>query len=448
MRKNISLFLLLQLFVASNIHAQPAGGPPKEAISICSNSNNGDTCSFNAPHGQVNGNCRQMGGSRLVCVPVEKSSQSQERQPSRSGFSRVKISGKDRGGKAVTSLVPDTNQGSCFDEKSLISCPKEGQEFFGQDANYFGATPNYRDNLDGTISDLVTGLTWQKAHNSKRLGYYEAKNFCESLSLGKRQNWRLPTIKELFSIADFRGAQGKNYFLDSAYFDFSEPDQSVLEGDRFASTHSVQMMGQTWSSTIYSGAHFGRAGTEAAFFFNFLDGHIKQAPTKGKMSLFYRCVQGDVWGENKFVDNQDKTVTDRSTNLQWQKIDDGKTRDWKDALAYCQNLELAGKNDWRLPSVKELQTIVNYQNHDPALDLKYLKLTDKKAWFWSSTTHGDNISMASYVCFGPCTSKDGLDTHGAGAQRSDPKTGSATNFGSLGGQEDEVRIKNYVRCVR
>ncbi len=108
---------MMQVFIASNIQAQPAGGPPREAISICSNSNNGDACSFNAPHGQVNGSCRQIGGSRFVCVPTDKSTQSRERQPSRGGFSRVKISGKDRGGKSVTSLVPDTNQGSCFDEK-------------------------------------------------------------------------------------------------------------------------------------------------------------------------------------------------------------------------------------------------------------------------------------------------------------------------------------------
>ena len=56
--------------------------------------------------------------------------------------------------------------------------------------------------------------------------------------------------------------------------------------------------------------------------------------------------------------------------------------------------------------------------------------------------------MASYVCFGKCTSKDGVDTHGAGAQRSDPKTGDPSRWPSLGGQEDEVRIYSLARCVR
>ena len=134
--------------------------------------------------------------------------------------------------------------------------------------------------------------------------------------------------------------------------------------------------------------------------------------------------------------------------LIWQQADDGKARDWPGALKYCEDLDLAGKSDWRLPNVKELQSVVDYGKNDPALDQRFLQQNDKKGWFWSSTTHGDNISMASYVCFGKCTSKDGVDTHGAGAQRSDPKTGNPKSWPSLGGQQDEVRIYNLVRCVR
>ena len=347
----------------------------------------------------------------------------------------------------VASRVPDTNQGSCFDTTHEIPCPATGSPFYGQDANYDGAVPNYRDNGDGTITDRVTGLTWQKAHNRTRLGYYDAAAVCRNLNLGGRSRWRLPTIKELFSIADFRGSQGRRAYI-SDIFEFRAPGEEVLQGDRFASTHRPGMMGQTWSSTIYTGVHFGRPGVEAAFFFNFLDGHIKQAPTDGHSRLFYRCVSGPTWGKNQFTDIGRGMVEDRATGLTWQKTDDGRTRNWPEALAYCQNLDVGGKSDWRLPNVKELETIVDYRHHAPALDERFLKMTDPTGWFWSSTTHGDNIRHADYVCFGPCTSIRGLDTHGAGAQRSDPKTGDPAAFGSLGGQRDEVRIKNYVRCVR
>jgi len=59
------------------------------------------------------------------------------------------------------------------------------------------------------------------------------------------------------------------------------------------------------------------------------------------------------------------------------------------------------------------------------------------------------VCIAAYICFGKCTSVDGVDVHGAGAQRSDPKSGNPDRYRSgLGGQLDEVRIRNYVRCVR
>jgi hypothetical protein len=41
---------------------------------------------------------------------------------------------------------------------------------------------------------------------------------------------------------------------------------------------------------------------------------------------------------------------------------------WLDAIDYCENLEIDGAADWRLPSIKELQTIVDESTTNPALD--------------------------------------------------------------------------------
>jgi hypothetical protein len=468
-------------------------GPPPEASQACQGKSQGSSCSFETPRGTMQGTCGSPPGMSLsLCMPQGGPPQGGQQMggpqmggmggPQMGGMGGPQMGGMGGprqmrnsqrgpqmggpqmggggGGRQgadidgvyanalpVTSRVPDTHQGSCFDTRSKIACPKPGEAFFGQDANYEGPTPSYTDNGDGTVNDDITGLQWQKAHNATRLGYYDAKSVCANLTLGGHGDWRLPNIKELFSLADFRGSQSRHFFINEA-FDFAEPGQDVLQGDRFASTHSTQMMGQTWSSTIYTGVHFGRPGVEAAFFYNFLDGHIKQAPTGGRNKLFYRCVRGQEWGANAFHVNGDGTVTDLALGLTWQQIDDGRTRDWPGALQYCENLNLAGHDDWRLPNIKELETLVDYTQNDPALDQRYVRQTDKKGWFWSSTTHGDNISMASYVCFGKCVSKDGVDTHGAGAQRSDPKAGDPSRWTSLGGQQDEVRINNYVRCVR
>ena len=223
---------------------------------------------------------------------------------------------------------------------------------------------------------------------------------------------------------------------------------SLSQSDNFASSHRPEMMGQTWSATLYAGQHWDRSGMEAAFFMNFLDGRIKQAPTRGREGLFYRCVRGPTWGVNAFVDNLDGSVSDQASGLTWQQRDDGRTRDWPAALAYCEALNLSGHSDWRLPNVKELQSIVDYSRPAPALDQRYLQLSDPAAWFWSSTTLGDNIAQATYVCFGKCTSVEGIDVHGAGAQRSDPKQGQVRAEQSQGGQHDEIRINHLVRCVR
>jgi hypothetical protein len=79
-----------------------------------------------------------------------------------------------------------------------------------------------------------------------------------------------------------------------------------------------------------------------------------------------------------YVDNGDGTVTDVNTGLQWEKkSDDGSIHDkdvfytWSNALAVhvsgLNTANFAGHNDWRLPNVRELQSIVNYENYSPAV---------------------------------------------------------------------------------
>ncbi len=352
------------------------------------------------------------------------------------------------GAVKLESRVPETGQSTCFNEGKAISCPPRGKAFYGQDAHYAGTPMQMRDNGNGTISDRITGLMWEKAHHDRRIGFYAARRACRNLKLGGKADWRMPTITELFSIADFSGSIPSRRFYVHKAFDMRVPNQGILANDRFP-THHVNMMGQTWSRTIYKGLHWDRPGVEAAFFFNFLDGRIKQAPTHGPQGLFYRCVRGKEWGWNVFKSNGNGTVSDAASGLMWQKADDGRTRNWKQALNYCENLKLAGRSDWRLPNVKELQHIVDYRRKAPAIDKRYFKVNSRKGWFWSSTTHGDNIRFATYICFGKCTSVDGVDVHGAGAQRSDPKQGNPARYSrGLGGQRDAVRIRNYARCVR
>ena len=90
------------------------------------------------------------------------------------------------------------------------------------------------------------------------------------------------------------------------------------------------------------------------------------------------CVQS-------FVDNEDGTVTELCTGLMWQQEDDEVERDWGEALAYCEGLELAGHSDWRLPNRRELDSLLDIGGYFPAIDFEYFP-TVQSDYYWSSTT--------------------------------------------------------------
>ena len=357
-----------------------------------------------------------------------------------------------------TTAVVDTGQRRCYDDLGEIACPGPGERFHGQDAQYEGLAPAYRDPGDGAVTDLNTGLMWQKRPSFEHYTWAEAAVYADHLVLAGHDDWRVPTIKELYSIATFTGNQHTlTPYLDTSVFDFEYPDTS--QGYRI-------MDAQYWSSNRYVGTTM--YGDTSAFGFNFADGRIKSYPTgegHGPTKRTYvRCVRGPTeYGVNEFVDNGDGTVTDRATGLMWMKADSGAAMDWERALAYAEGLEYAGYDDWRLPNAKELQSIVDYSRAPDATDRNARRpaidpvfdLTETESWFWTGTTHGDNHRHAVYVCFGRAlachrwTGEFSVDAHGAGAQRTDPKRGDPTRWPrGLGPQADQIRIDNYVRCVR
>ena len=101
---------------------------------------------------------------------------------------------------------------------------------------------------------------------------------------------------------------------------------------------------------------------------------------------------------SRFIDNKDGTITDKETSLTWMKEDDGKTRTWSEAKEYAEGnkMKLPGKG-WRLPTVKELISLVDYEKYDPAIDPVFTNT--KSSYYWSSTRHASYSDGAWSVDF-------------------------------------------------
>lgn len=367
---------------------------------------------------------------------------------------------------SYTYPIVDTDVETFYTNLAITSTPSESDAFYGQDANYTGNKPSYTNNEDGTITDNITGLMWEKDMEEK-ITFDEAFAKAEASTLGDYNDWRVPTIKELYSLILFtghvKGEQAIDLFIDTKYFIHPIGDVSI--GER-------EIDAQTWSSTEYVGRVMN--GTEVAFGVNFIDGRIKGYPkikpgTGTANKMYFRMVRGNTeYGTNSFINNADGTVSDIATGLMWQKADDGIARNWEESLMYAENLDLASYTDWRLPNAKELQSIVDYSRspqttNSPAIDpvFETTEINDPEGnsghypYFWSSSVHLDGAnpySYAAYIAFGEGLGKMNgvlMDVHGAGCQRSDPKSGDMNDYPQFLGPQGDARIVfNYVRCVR
>lgn len=173
-------------------------------------------------------------------------------------------------------IIPDTGQTACYNTQGVaIPCTNSGQ-----DGAYSNHPMDFTDNHDGTITDKVTGLLWQKCTNglsgeycitgtALQCNWYQASgtydvNYNPTGTNVCGSGWRLPTVFELMTIVDYgtySPAINATFFPETRLYSY-------------------------WTSTSYA-----QAPSANAWAVNFGSGNVNDGDSGKRDSLYVRCVR-------------------------------------------------------------------------------------------------------------------------------------------------------------
>jgi hypothetical protein len=263
-------------------------------------------------------------------------------------------------------------------------------------------TEDFTDNQDGTVTHSKTGLTWQRCAigqtwtGSVCSGTATTKDWDTAMltfSKAECNQWHLPRIDELYSIIE-HGSY--NPSINNVIF------KNI--GDYF------------WSSSI------NNFNQNRAWVVGFNDGNDGYYDKKNQYSTILvrggkNCNADIFTPSTDFIDNNNGTVTHSKTGLTWQRCAMGQTwtgstcsgtavtLNYDDAISIWFSEETANKlsylanySDWRIPTLAELKTIVEYKSFSPSVNTTIFPNTPSTR-FWSSTTRASDPNYAWIVNF-------------------------------------------------
>ena len=294
-------------------------------------------------------------------------------------------------------LPLSTGQHSCYNsDGKIIPCKNSGQD--GESAKGIPwPDPRFKSNGE-TTQDLLTGLIWTTDSSPAEfpLPWKESFDFISTMNennFAGRNDWRMPNRRELHSLISF------------GYRKPALPDHPF--GSIF--------LGWYWSSTTYAGLpdHAWRVHTEGGrMFFGHKSEDSLLWPVAGQSSILPATGQrvlydhagrdaqkGEPLPDLRFKVN-DQTVTDLLTGLTWlRKADLCGPVSWEQALKEVQNFNnRQGTTHWRLPTIRELESLVDASSAYPALTASH-PFTNLGDSYWSSTSSSFeyNGAMALYL---------------------------------------------------
>jgi alpha-tubulin suppressor-like RCC1 family protein/fibronectin type 3 domain-containing protein len=255
-------------------------------------------------------------------------------------------------------------------------------------------TEDFTDNLDGTVTHRITGLTWMRCamgmtwDGATCTGTASTYTWDEAIKLtanfARKSDWRLPSIAELNTIVE------------------RETFNSAINNTVFPNTPPYSYF---WSRTPY-------AGSSDAWVVLFFDGGAyNDNPVASRNVRLVHVEQSfdhmaPYTPSTAFVDNNDGTVTHTKTGLMWKRCAEGQV--WSGATcagytsfydkdtAVALSSSSADHSDWRIPTVNELLTIVEYQAAFPAVNSEIFP-NSSSSYFWSRSNSASNSSEAWIV---------------------------------------------------
>ena len=267
-------------------------------------------------------------------------------------------------------------------KKTMKRIPDSGQTMsyttmFGEDNDYTFHPPFYIDNGDGTITDTVTGLMWQKLDGGE-MTIDSAKKYVQQLNLAGHSDWRLPNVHESFSILIL---DALNPSFNTTYFPNTNAEYWWTNDTAFNNPSKI------WATN--SGGGQGPHPKNET---------ISAGGNKSFHSRAVRDISTPVIIPNHFTDNGDSTISDNLTGLMWEKFPYNDSLFWDNALQHAENLTLAGYSDWRLPNIKEIESLNNEKANAPSINsIAFPNVVAKK--YWSSTSQFNHAANAWFIDF-------------------------------------------------
>jgi hypothetical protein len=281
-----------------------------------------------------------------------------------------------------------TGQTTCYvaDTSTEVACSLSS---VGQDAYIDGTAKSFTTKSGNVVLDDHTGLYWTSNVSSRT--HPLAVTYCDGLTQGGYSDWRLPNIVELYTVMDSGSATQQG------------PHSDWVTGEYWSSTEDPEATDVYWYVHIEPGY--------------FSSNHQAEATPDSVV-----CVRGTTNGitltdgrttRKSFKDLGDGTAIDEDTGLVWDKYGTSSTFAWTAARADCNASTLAGYTDWRLPTVSELTTTIDYyckDNNDPVgsncvgnfANGMLFNSTTEDYYYWTGTTHPSPPASAYlvYMAFG------------------------------------------------